>query len=190
MDIQEQKREIRRKIRTLKGEQTQAERDSASSIIANKLLQLEAISSSRTILLYHSLPDEVLTTNLIRYLYSADGGSKRIIFPVVEGEYLTLKEYNSEELESGYRNIMEPSGGKEIAPSEIELAVIPGVAFDANCNRMGRGKGFYDKLLPYLKCHKVGLGYGFQIVEQIPCCPHDIPLDMVITESETYCRLL
>ena len=188
MDIQEQKREIRRKIRTLKGEQTQAERDSASSIIANKLLQLEAVSSSRTILLYHSLPDEVLTTSVIEFLYSPEGGSKRIILPIVDGEYLTLKEYNPAELECGYRNSMEPSGANIIAPSEIEFAVIPGVAFDSCCNRMGRGKGFYDKLLPLLNCPKVGLGYNFKIVGTIPCDEHDIPLDMVITESEDYCR--
>ncbi len=190
MDIQEQKREIRRKIRSLKGEQTTADNESASSVIAHKLLQLEGISSSRTILLYHSLPDEVSTHYMIKYLHSIEGGSKRIILPVVEGEYLTLKEYNPIEMEYGYRNIMEPQGGKDVDPSEIELAVIPGVAFDSNCNRMGRGKGFYDKLLPYLKCPKIGLGYDFQIVEQIPCCNHDIPLNMVITESATYCRPL
>lgn len=190
MDIKEQKKEIRKMIRTFKGEQTPTEKESASSIIASKLLKLDGIRNSRTILLYHSLPDEVHTSSLIEYLYSPQGGNKRIILPIVDGEYLTLKEYNPDELECGYRNIMEPSGLKEVDPSEIEFAVIPGVAFDSNCNRMGRGKGFYDKLLPYLKCLKIGLGYDFQIVESIPCCSHDIPLDMVITESEDYCRPL
>ena len=190
MELKEQKKEIRKKIRTLKGEQTQSQKESASEKIAAGLLMLEEISSSHTILLYHSLPDEVLTISLIEYLHSPEGGNKRIILPIVEGEYLTLKEYNPEELECGYRNIMEPSGEKDVDPSEIELAVIPGVAFDSMCNRMGRGKGFYDKLLPYLKCPKIGLGYDFQIVESVPCCPHDIPLDMVITETSIYRRLL
>ena len=186
MDIKEEKKEIRKRIRALKGEQSQAEKESASSKIAEKLLQLEEISSSHTILLYHSLPDEVLTTSVIEFLHSPEGGSKRIILPIVEGEYLTLKEYAPDELECGYRNIMEPSGGKIIDPSEVECAVIPGVAFDSCCNRMGRGKGFYDKLLPYLKCKKTGLAYDFQMVEYIPCDKHDIPLDAVITESEIY----
>ena len=190
MDIKEQKKEIRKKIRILKGEQTQAEKESASSKIAEKLLQLEEISSSHTILLYHSLPDEVLTTSLIEYLYSPEGGNKRIILPIVDGEYLTLKEYNPAELECGYRSIMEPSGGKIIDPSEVEFAVIPGMAFDSRCNRMGRGKGFYDKLMPHLKCKKIGLGYQFQIVDSIPCDVHDIPLDMVITETDFYCKPL
>ena len=188
MEIKEQKKEIRRMIRTLKGEQTQAEKESASATIASRLLNLEGIRNSHTILLYHSLPDEVLTTSVIEYLYSKEGGSKRIILPIVDGEYLTLKEYDPSQLECGYRNIMEPSGLKKVDPAEIEFAVIPGVAFDHACNRMGRGKGFYDKLLPLLNCTKVGLGYDFQMVESIPCDPHDISLDMVITDSAVYFR--
>ena len=190
MDLKENKKVIRKAIRILKGEQTETERLSASAKIADKLLQLEDISLSHTILLYHSLPDEVQTINIIRYLHSCEGGSKRVILPIVEGEYLTLREYRPDELECGYRNIMEPSGEKTVSPSEIELAVIPGVAFDSKCNRMGRGKGFYDKLLPHLECRKVGLGYDFQIVDNIPCGEHDIPLDMVITESKDYLRQL
>ena len=189
MELKEQKKEIRRMIRTLKGEQTQSERESASASIASQLLKLEGIRNSRTILLYHSLPDEVSTTSIIEYLYSPEGGNKRIILPIVDGEYLTLKEYFPNELECGYRSIMEPQGGKIIGPSEIEFAVIPGMAFDSRCNRMGRGKGFYDKLLPLLRCPKVGLGYDFQIVESVPCDVHDMPLDMVITESAVYCPL-
>ena len=190
MEIKEQKKEIRRKIRNIKGEQTQAEKESASSIIADKLLNLEGIRNSRTILLYHSLPDEVLTNSVIEFLYSPEGGAKRIILPIVDGEYLTLKEYNPSELETGYRNIMEPQGEKLIDPAEVEFAVIPGMAFDRHCNRMGRGKGFYDKLLPFLKCPKAGLGYDFQIVDSIPTDIHDMPLDMVITQSAIYYRPL
>lgn len=190
MDIREEKKEIRKIIRALKGEQTQDEKVSASCTIAQKILALEEIKSSRTILLYYSLPDEVLTESLIKYLYSPEGGSKRIILPIVEGEYLTLMEYDPHMMELGYRNIMEPQGGKITDPTEVEFAVIPGVAFDSSCNRMGRGKGFYDKLLPYLKCKKAGLAYDFQIVKEIPCDVHDIPLDMVITESAVYCRPL
>ena len=190
MDIKEEKKEIRKRIRTLKGEQSHAEKVSASEKIAQKLLMLDEIFSSHTILLYHSLPDEVLTENLIHYLHSPEGGSKRIILPIVDGEHLTLKEYAPDKLECGYRSIMEPSGGKIIDPAEVEFAVIPGVAFDSGCNRMGRGKGFYDKLLPFIKCKKIGLAYNFQIVDKIPCNEHDIPMDAVLTESEIYLRAL
>ena len=186
MDIKEEKKEIRKKIRTLKAEQSKAEKESASEKIAQKLLMLDEISASHTILLYHSLPDEVFTEKLIHYLHSPEGGSKRIILPIVDGEYLTLKEYAPDKLECGYRSIMEPSGGRIIDPAEVEFAVIPGMAFDSGCNRMGRGKGFYDKLLPYMNCRTIGLGFDFQIVDNIPCEEFDKPLDMVVTESSCY----
>ena len=114
------------------------------------------------------------------------GGDKKIILPVVDGEYLILKEYIPSEMVQGYRNISEPSSEEQIDPSEIEFAVIPGVAFDSECNRMGRGKGFYDKLLPFLKCPKIGIGYDFQIVGKIPCEEFDVPLDYVVTETTVY----
>ena len=91
-------------------------------------------------------------------------------------------------MECGYRNISEPTGSVKTDPSEIELAIIPGVAFDKCCNRMGRGKGFYDRLIPYLKCPTIGLGFGFQMVDSIPCEEFDKPLDMVVTEIDTYKR--
>ena len=128
------------------------------------------------------------TELLLSKLSNRREGNKRIILPVVEGEYLILKEYIPEEMGNGYRNISEPTGNLQIDPSEIELAIIPGMAFDPACNRMGRGKGFYDRLIPYLKCNTIGLGFNFQMVDKIPCEEFDKPLDMVITETEKYKR--
>ena len=198
MDIKEEKKQIRSAIRSLKKQQTVQEKETASDKIVRSLLQLPQVKEANTILLYYSLPDEVLTENLIFALSDKENrntpygelvsetGKKRIILPVVEGEYLVLKEYIPGNVENGYREILEPACGEPVDPAEIELAVIPGVAFDSNCNRMGRGKGFYDKLLPYLKCKTIGLGYDFQIVPAIPCNDLDVPLDTVITESAVY----
>ena len=188
MDIKEQKKEIRKTVRVLKNSTPQEERDARSLAIQETLLSMGVFEKPGTILLYHALPDEVNTELLLSTLSNRRGGKKRIILPVVEGEYLILKEYIPEEMSSGYRNISEPTGNLQIDPSEIEFAVIPGIAFDSACNRMGRGKGFYDRLLPYLKCMTAGLGFSFQIVENIPCEEFDIPLDMVITETDTYKR--
>ena len=68
-------------------------------------------------------------------------------------------------------------------PSEIELIIVPAVAFDRNGNRLGRGKGFYDRLLQTTSATKIGVGYDFQLIEEIPAEPHDIPMDMVITQK-------
>jgi 5-formyltetrahydrofolate cyclo-ligase len=59
---------------------------------------------------------------------------------------------------------------------------VPGVAFDRNGNRIGRGKGYYDRLLEQTRAITVGVGYGFQLIEDIPAEPHDIAVDYVITE--------
>ena len=188
MDIREQKKEIRKAVRAIKNSTPQEDRNSRSLAIQKSLISMGVFEEPQTILLYHALPDEVNTDYLLNTLSNRRNGTKRIILPVVEGEYLILKEYIPEEMETGYRNISEPTGTVQIDPSQIEFAVIPGVAFDSGCNRMGRGKGFYDRLLPYLNCTTVGLGFDFQIVEKIPCEIFDKPLDMVITETEIYKR--
>ena len=69
-----------------------------------------------------------------------------------------------------------------VAITEITFAVIPGVAFDHTGNRLGRGKGYYDRLLPHLsKAFKVGICFPYQLIETIPTEPFDIPMDSVIT---------
>lgn len=186
MDIREQKKTIRKTVRELKKTTPKERQEMASLAIQEKILAMEEIRSAATILLYYALPDEVDTRVLLRRLSNREEGNKKVILPVVEGEFLILKEYIPSDVKEGYREILEPQGEECINPAEIEIAVIPGVAFDSSCNRMGRGKGFYDKLLPHLKCRTIGLGYGFQIVEKIPCEPFDKPLDCVVTEDAIY----
>ncbi len=187
MEIKEIKKELRKKIREIKKTVPQEMRDRFSVAIQEKLLQNDLVKQASTIFLYYALPDEVNTDLLLEKLSNRRGGNKRIILPVVDSDILVLKEYIPEEISTGYQNIQEPSGKGTVSPLEINLAIVPGMAFDANCNRMGRGKGFYDKLLPFLECPAIGLGFSFQIVDEIPCETFDKPLDYVITEDATYC---
>lgn len=115
---------------------------------------------------------------------------KRFVLPLVVGDRLVLKEYTGpESLVPGYRGIFEPSADAiTVSPEEIDFAVIPGVAFDRKCRRMGRGKGFYDRLLPQVGCMKVGVGYDCQLLDGIPTDPWDVPLDAVVTPSEVVVR--
>ena len=66
---------------------------------------------------------------------------------------------------------------------KIDIAIIPGMAFDRNHNRLGRGKGFYDRLLPKIKAPKIGICFSFQVVDEVPVDELDIPLDEVWTEN-------
>ncbi len=182
MEIIEQKKLIRKKIKELKCLFTSGQTDVMSGIICNKVLELQEFKDAHTILLYNSLPDEVKTSILLESYKKG----KKIVLPVVKGDNLILKEYIPSQLQVGYMNILEPCGDDIIDPKEIELAVIPGIAFDSHCHRLGRGKGYYDRLLPQTNCTKVGICYSFQIVENIPVNRNDIKMDIVITDCNLY----
>lgn len=109
---------------------------------------------------------------------------KQVLLPVVDGSDLVLKCYERPaSLREGAFHIMEPIG--EPFPvsryAEIDLAVIPGMAFDRAGHRLGRGKGYYDRLLPRLpKAYKLGVCFPFQLLDSIPCEEHDVVMDDVV----------
>ena len=97
------------------------------------------------------------------------------------GDNLELRRYTkTEDMHTGDFGILEPDNNTITDYSMIDLAVIPGVAFDSSCNRLGRGKGYYDRLLPKLHCPKIGICFKFQFVDSIPAEPHDILMDKII----------
>lgn len=97
----------------------------------------------------------------------------------------------ADSLRTGAYGILEPiSGDRESSESrtleeEIELIVVPGVAFDRRLNRLGRGKGYYDRLLSTLQARKVGICFDFQLKDAIPTEPFDRKMDAILTEKET-----
>lgn len=139
-----------------------------------------AFRQAQTVLLYHSLKDEVQTHAFIEKWSKR----KRIILPVVAGDVLELRVYTGpDDLRRGSYGIEEPVGQAFTDYAAIDLAVIPGVAFDREGHRLGRGKGYYDKLLPLLpSALKVGLCFPFQLLEEVPAEPFDICMDLVITQ--------
>lgn len=152
-----------------------------SEIIMRRLENHMLFKSAQTVLLFHSLPDEPCTHDLI--LRTA--ATKNVILPVVVSETdLELRRFRSENLmKRGAFNIFEPTGEAFEDFSEIDLAVIPGVAFDENGNRLGRGRGYYDRLLERLKPFGVptlGMCFDFQKLPHIPSEPHDIRVDFVL----------
>lgn len=139
-----------------------------------------AFGQAQTVLLYHSLKDEVQTHAFIEKWSK----QKRIVLPVVAGDVLELRLHTGpDDLRAGSYGIAEPTGPLFTDYAAIDLAVIPGVAFDREGHRLGRGKGYYDKLLPLLpSALKTGLCFPFQLVEEVPAESFDICMDMVITK--------
>ena len=91
--------------------------------------------------------------------------------------------YDRTRLQYGSFHIEEPTGDDIEDIDNIELIIVPGIAYDNRGNRVGRGKGYYDRLLSRTKATKIGIGYDFQLVDEIDSEPHDITMDIVITDS-------
>ena len=179
----ERKKELRKYIAS----QKTRHRDSGmlKSQSAKVLAALEAhpaFRAANTILLYHSLKDEVDTHAFIRK-WSKE---KRILLPVVVGDDLELRIYSGpEDMATGSYGIEEPTGEVFTDLAAIDFIAVPGVAFDSKGNRLGRGKGYYDRLLPRIpSAFKAGICFPFQLVEEVPAESHDIRMDIIITSNE------
>ena len=173
------KKTLRQQMRQLKCSHTAEQLASISEQVENRLMKTTYWHQSRNILLYSALPDEVNTSNL---LSAACREGKNVWLPVVVGDNLILRSYQiTTPMRKGAFGITEPESEQITDLSIIDLAIVPGMAFTIDGLRLGRGKGYYDRLLPQLpnaKC--VGLCFPFQIVGNIPSEPHDQRMDNVV----------
>lgn len=157
------------------------EKEAAADQVFARLEETAAFLVSDHILMYHSLADELPTRRFLKKW----SDRKRFYLPRVNGVNLEILPYEETRLELGSFHIEEPVGDNTVQPDDIELMVIPAVAFDRRGNRLGRGKGFYDRLLHSARATKIGVGYEFQLFDELPTEPHDIPMDVVITQGNT-----
>lgn len=178
-----EKSDIRRKIKTMRQMMLDIEKESAASEVFARLEQTAAFLMADKILMYHSLPDELPTHRFLNKWKER----KHFYLPRVNGVNLEILPYDESRLELGSFHIEEPQGSDTVNADEMELIVVPAVAYDRKCMRLGRGKGFYDRMLATTHATKVGVGYDFQLVDEIPSEPHDVPMDMVITQQTTIC---
>lgn len=174
------KTDIRQAIKRRKAACSAEERTALSQLVVARLQQTAVWKAAHTVLLYHPLPDEADTRPLIAAAYAT---SKRVLLPVVVGDDLELREYlPTTTMAEGAFHIQEPVGAAFTDYGAIDLAVIPGVAFTARGQRLGRGRGYYDRLLSRLtNTYKIGLCWPFQLVEELPTEAHDIPMDAVVS---------
>lgn len=174
------KQELRKQIRERKKAADPQWLEAQSLQICQRVTELAQWKAASIVLLYHALPDEVNTETLLE---AALKDGKVVLLPVVVGDELELRHYASPaDLQVGSYGILEPTGELFTALHTIDLAVIPGMSFDTEGHRLGRGKGYYDRLLcqcPSL--YKVGICFDFQMVNNVPSEPHDFPMDVALT---------
>ncbi|WP_417849142.1 5-formyltetrahydrofolate cyclo-ligase [Thalassoglobus sp.] len=188
------KRAFRKQLRQSRREQTQ--KDQLSRKILSRIFNLEQYGQAETVLYYVHARDEVRTLSSLE----ADlAGPKQIVVPYcVQGELRLVQIKNRNELSPGAYGILEPTNtvqerpDRSIKPEKIDFALIPGLGFDPQGTRIGHGKGYYDKLIPYLRkdCLRCGIAYDCQIIETLPIDKHDQPMDIVVTQTRViHCRI-
>lgn len=167
-------------MRQLKKRYTSQQLQDMSADITERVKNNPYVRNASVVMLYYSLSDEVFTHDLINELA---GEGKKILLPVViDSENMELREYHDEnDLSIGAYDIMEPTGRLFTDYDAIDVAVIPGMMFDREGNRLGRGKGYYDRFLKKIrKVHKIGICFDFQVADSVPCEENDVSVDEVL----------
>ena len=150
--------------------------------IEDKIINSKNFKKAANILLYASMQSEVSAYQILKYLWHPNS-KKKSILPRVVGQNLALYIVRKmTDLEMSPLGILEPKKNcQKISPEEIELAIVPGVAFTKDGQRLGMGGGFYDRLLPKIKADKIGLAFHCQITNSLPSEEHDVGVETIIT---------
>jgi 5-formyltetrahydrofolate cyclo-ligase len=186
MDETTDKREIRKRIMTLRNAMTPEEIEAKSGVIVRRLTELREIRESSTLMVFLNFGSEVLTDELIVWGWEA---GKRIVVPLCrpEGRVLTPCLIDGfAELETGHYGIREPRADLlRIVPSgEIDVVLVPAVAFDRRGYRVGYGGGYYDRFLPKApQAATIGAVFACQIVPEVPIDRYDMQVEQIATEE-------
>lgn len=178
--IVENKRMLRRRLKELQRQIPSDELQRLSMQLMERLERHPLFRAASTILLYHSLPDEPDTHALLTRYYK----DKRILLPVVKGLDLELHDYVPENMQPGAYGILEPTGAPFTNFAGIDLAIVPGVAFTKQGHRLGRGRGYYDRLLSlpaFSSVYTLGLCFPHRVLGDFPVEAHDIEVREVLS---------
>lgn len=178
------KDDIRRQVRGRKSMLDDDERIAAARRVFDTVRNMAAYTVAHNVLLYHSLPDELSTREFI----SCCAGEKNFFLPRVNGLDLEILPYERSRMHLGAFHIEEPDGDDTVDIDSIDLIIVPAVAYDHRGNRIGRGKGYYDRLLSRSRAITIGVCYDFQLFDEFETESHDIPVDFVVTDKPNIIR--
>ena len=181
------KSEMRFRVRAARRAVLPEQRVVASHAVTEKILALPEIVGARAVLAYGAMPEEIDATELIKTLWKR---GVRVALPRVRGRRDLQLHWHTPDCElcTGAYGLKEPCPeAPEALPSEIDVVIVPGVAYDLECRRLGLGAGYYDSLLAEMRGSAVtiGVAYDEQIASAVPCGDYDELVDVVITPSRT-----
>lgn len=178
------KEELRGVMRAERRALTREEAELSSKKIHDLLFTLDCVKNAETVCTFLSAFKEPDTIGIVNRLWERNC---RVIVPISDTETNTLSlSYidSIADLAKGAYGILEPAVIKSADEKDIDVILVPGLAFDRRGGRMGFGKGYYDRLLAKSNAEKIGLCYDFQLHDSIPTEIHDIQMDFIITEKE------
>lgn len=177
------KSELRQALKSRRNNMTSEEVIEKSNKICDKVIFSDYFKNAGTVMVYLSFKNEVNTRKIIEKAISSD---KKVLVPITDGDDMFVSLIDDLNLlKKGAFGIDEPTVIKEWS-GKIDLCIIPGLGFDKWGGRIGFGKGYYDKFLLKNPCIKMGIAYSNQIEENVFSEPHDIPMDIIVTEEEMF----
>ena len=165
---------------------TPEQRARASAQARARLEKQAAWTEARSVLLYAPMPEELDVWPLVQVALAA---GKRVALPRFDSRtrsYIACQVQNpADDIKPGYFGIREPGAHcAAVSPDRLDLVLVPGMVFDSQGRRLGRGKGYYDQLLAGVRGTTCGVAFDEQIVEEVPVEPHDVHLRCVLTPTQ------
>ena len=190
-DVSLLRAELRRRVLLQRGQLDAQQRLSMETALHRRLCTLPAIKPANVFLVYCAYRSEVGTSNLIDSLL---GQSKVVCVPLCDPASVSMRAVRitnpRQDLAPGYKGILEPipllAETQSSPAASLDVIIIPGVAFDRRGYRLGYGGGYYDRFLALEapQALRIGIAFQMQLVERLPEEPHDVPMDMLLTEQE------
>ena len=187
--LKQDKRSLRRAVIAERDALADAERAARSEAIADRLLGLDEAAGAATVLAFWSFGSEVDTAPLIDRLRSL--GTTVALPRTRDGDIVPVVWTPGSSMTETSFGAREPTDGRVLEARELDLIVVPGVAFDRSCRRVGYGGGFYDRLLASTRegAAAVAIAFGMQVVDEVPSGPLDRTVDAIVTEDDVIrCR--
>ncbi len=180
------KKELRQQVRRMLDSMPHAEMAEKSALAMDHLTGCSEYNRAQIIMVFLSLPTEIDTTGVVLRAWQ---DHKRVLAPRISWEQrrmmpTEIRSLTSDLVETSM-GLREPVSGPPIPISLIDLVIVPGLAFDKKGDRLGRGRGFYDRFLAHPEFNGVTCGFAFeeQVLEEVPAEPLDRPVSMVVTDK-------
>jgi 5-formyltetrahydrofolate cyclo-ligase len=190
--IPTRKAELRKQMRAQRLSLSSAEVAAKSAAIRGRLLSLPAFVNARKVLAYASRGSEVATHELLSEILASGRELGVPMFDAGKDAYRTalIHQFPGDMLE-GKLQILEPNPAtaRPVGIEYFDALLIPGLAFDGRGSRLGRGKGYFDRLLETASGVKIALAYDFEVLTEVPVDDHDVHMDFIVTETKVvHCK--